>query len=279
MVVVKVLDGKEMYIDENLKNNLDKTKESVDKKGWDYFAVVAGIPRVGKSTLAQQIACYLDPTFNLDRFCFTADEYIKKSTLLTKGQAIILDESFADLNTNLSRSPEFTRLVNHMQTIGQNNLFHIFVLPDFFSLSKTVANFRTSHLFVVYAEDYERGRFAAFGRLKKAKLYEDGKRYSNYQACEPNFRGRYLGKWFLDEEKYKLLKKKHQEEQAKVVVKTDRFTLQRNKLIKWLVEKKDFTETEIAEALGLTHQAVSWIVTGNSGDVPLESPNPSANIT
>jgi hypothetical protein len=279
MVIVKVLDGQDMYMDENLKENLDKTKKSVTQQGWDYFTVIAGIPRVGKSTLAQQIACYLDPTFNLDRFCFTAEEYIQKSTKLTKGQAIILDESFADLNTNLSRSPEFTKLVNHMQTIGQNNLFHIFVLPDFFSLSKTVANFRTSHLFVVYAEDYERGRFAAFGRLKKAKLYEDGKRYSNYQATEPNFRGRYVGKWFLDEDKYKVLKKKHQEEQAKVVVKTDRFTLQRNKLIKWLVEKENYSETEIAQAIGITQQAVSWIVAGKVGDVPDNTPIPSTNIT
>lgn len=278
MVVVKVLDGKEMYIDENLKNNLDKTKDSVINKGWDYFTVIAGIPRVGKSTLAQQIACYLDPSFNLDRFCFTADEYIAKSTKLTKGQAIILDESFADLNTNLSRSPEFTRLINHMQTIGQNNLFHIFVLPDFFSLSKTVANFRTSHLFVVYAEDYARGRFAAFGRLNKSKLYEDGKRYSNYQATEPNFRGRYVGKWFLDEEKYKILKKKHQEEQAKVVVKVTKGNMQRDKLIRWLVEEKKFSETEIGRALGLTQPAIAMVMAGKSGDVSDNLSKSSINI-
>lgn len=270
MVIVNVLDGKEMYIDENLKKNLDKTKEAVIKKNWDYFTVVAGIPRAGKSTFAQQIACYLDPTFNLDRFCFTAQEYIEKSSKLSKGQAIILDESFADLNTNLSRSPEFTALINHMQTIGQNNLFHIFVLPDFFSLSKTVALFRTSHLFVVYAEDYERGRFAAHSRQSKSKLYEDGKRYCDYLAAEPGFRGRYVGKWFLDEEAYKLLKKKHQEEQAKVKVKVTRFTIQRNKLIKWLVETKNITEVEIAKVLGTTQQAISLVVMGKEMDIPEE---------
>jgi predicted XRE-type DNA-binding protein len=153
-----------------------------------------------------------------------------------------------------------------MQTIGQNNLYHIFVLPDFFSLSKTVANFRTSHLFVVYAEDYERGRFAAFGRLKKAKLYEDGKRYSNYQATEPNFRGRYVGKWFLDEEKYKVLKKKHQEEQAKVVVKVSKGNMQRDKLIKWLVEKEGYKEQEIGDVLGVSQPAISMVIGGKNAD-------------
>ena len=276
MVVVDIAQG-QLYIDENLKKNLDSVKDSVVSKNWDYFAVIAGIPRSGKSTLAQQMACYLDPTFNVDRICFTAQEYIDKSSLLKQGQAIILDESFADLNTNLSRSPEFTKLINHMQTIGQNNLYHIFVLPDFFSLSQTVAIFRTSHLFVVYAVDYNRGRFAAFSREKKAELYEDGKRYRNYQAVEPNFRGRFTGKWFVDEEIYKQKKRKHQEEQAKVKVRVPKHVLQRNKLIRFLAEEKKMTHAQIGALVGFSRQAVDTVINGNDAETVDLTPMPEAN--
>jgi len=263
MVVVNIPNKGELYLDENLQKNLDITKDSVINKNWDYFTVISGIPRVGKSTLAQQIACYLDPTFNIDRICFTAKEYIEKSSKLTKGQAIILDESFADLNTNLSRSPEFAAILNHMQVIGQNNLFHILVLPDFFSLAKNVALFRASHLFVVYAEDYNRGRFAAFGRRKKSKLYEDGKKYSNYQAVEPNFRGRFVGKWLINEDEYKERKKEHQIKQAKVLVKIPKYLKQRNKLIRYIYHNLNMKEEDIATVIGITRSAISVVMSGD----------------
>lgn len=278
MVITTIPTKGDLYIDENLKKNLDNVKDSVYNKKWDYFVVIAGIPRVGKSTFAQQIASYLDPTFNIDRFCFTAREYIEKSSKLTKGQAIILDESFADLNTNLSRSPEFVALINHMQVIGQNNLFHILVLPDFFSLAKNVALFRASHLFVIYAVDYNRGRFAAFGRENKSKLYEDGKRYTNYQAVEPNFRGRFVSKWLVDEEEYNKRKKKHQMEQAKTPIKIHRWVKQRNKLIRYMINELKFTQTKVGEISGFSRQAIELVLNGKDEDTLEIMPEPHANI-
>ena len=78
MVVEKFIgdDGKVImsYIDENLKKNLDKIKYSVLHRSWDYVCVISGIPGVGKSTLGQVIAKYLDPTFTTkNNFCFTGD--------------------------------------------------------------------------------------------------------------------------------------------------------------------------------------------------------------
>jgi len=261
-MLVDIPNKGQLYIDETLKNNLDNVKDSVLNKNWDYFAVIAGIPGVGKSTLAQQLATYLDPTFNNDRICFSAKEYIEKSNQMKKGEAIMLDESFADMNANVTRSPEFVALLNHIQKIRQKNLFHILILPDFFSLSKNIAIFRTSHLFVVYHEDYKRGRFAVFDREAKRELYIKGKQFINYQAVEPNLRAKYTLKWFVDYAKYEQDKLHNLEKGEVKPMKKHKWCNQRDALIRLLFNEYKVSETAIGKACGMEQPNVSKVVLG-----------------
>ena len=265
MVVEKFIgdDGKVImsYIDENLKKNLDKIKYSVLHRSWDYVCVISGIPGVGKSTLGQVIAKYLDPTFTTkNNFCLTGDgkngliERTIKSKLV---QAYILDESFESLNTRVTRSPEFIRILNHLQLIRQKGLFIILILPDFFSLSKNIAIFRASHLFSVYHDKYQRGYFAAFGRPEKRMLYIKGNKYIDYNCVPPNFRGRYVQKWVADQKLYDKLKLNHLYEQNKRKEKLDSKpdTISRNKLIKAMRDKGTST-MDIAKICGVTQQTI-----------------------
>lgn len=209
----------ESYIDENLKKNLDEVKDSVLKKGWDYVAVVSGIVGVGKSTFAQKICKYLDSSFNTkERICFKAmgeDGFLERTTKGTLGQAFMLDESFADLNTRMSKGSDFVKIINHLQLIRQRGLFLILCLPNFFDLSKGVAVFRASHLFVVYHDGFNRGYFCAYGRDEKRKLYVKGSKYMDYNAEKPNFRGRFTKEWVADLKLYEELKYAHLQAQAK----------------------------------------------------------------
>jgi len=136
----------------------------------------------------------------------------------------MLDESFADMNSNLSRSPEFASLMNHIQLIRQRGLFLVLVLPDFFSLNKNIAIFRTSYLFVVYAEDYKRGAVAIFDRKTKRELYIKGKPFLNYQAVKPNFRCRFTGRWLVDYERYEREKFEHLKKGAEIKEKEYKHT-------------------------------------------------------
>jgi len=263
MVVVNIRDGVECYLDENLKKNLDEIKDSVLNKGWDYVCVIAGIPGAGKTTFAQQVATYLDPTFDVDRICFTGKDYINKTEEGKLGQAFQLDESFADLNTMMSRNPDFIAIIDHLQTIRKRGEFHILILPDFFTLARGVAVFRTSHLFVVYADRFERGRFAAFGRDNKRKLYNKGKPFSDYHAEEPNFRGRFVSKKIIDWEEYERRKDKHLREKAnrvEVCKSAIKWTEQRNKLIKHLVEVKKYTHQQVGDILGVESRAIEAVM-------------------
>ncbi len=247
-------------MDGYLKTSLDTVKNSVLKKGWDYVCVIAGIPGVGKSTLAQQICSYLDDSFNVDRICFSAEEYRNKTNLGMKGQAFMLDESFADMNSNLYKDPEFMRTINHMQLIRQRGEFHILVLPDFFTLQKNIAIFRTSHLFVVYAEQYERGRFAIFDREAKRELYVKGKQFINYQASEPNFRGSFTKKWLVDFKIYEQRKSDHLSDSTKSVKKRNEFIQERNKLISFMYKNLNIPLDKLGEVTGLGTRQIYNII-------------------
>jgi hypothetical protein len=137
-----------LYVADSIANNLIRTKKAVSKQDWDYMAIISGIPGVGKSTFAQGLAKYLDPNFTSYQICFTAKEFITKTEAGKPGQAFILDESFADMNSTMYKDPEFVALLNHIQAVRQRNLYLLIVLPDFFTLIKNVAVFRASHLFV-----------------------------------------------------------------------------------------------------------------------------------
>jgi adenylate kinase family enzyme len=254
---------KKLYIADPIHANLQKSKIAVLKKGWDYVCIVSGIPGVGKSTFAQALAKYLDPDFESKQICFTAKEFKDKTSVGEKGQAFILDESFADMNSNLSRSPEFIALVNHLQLIRQRNLFIILVLPDFFSLAKNIAIFRSNHLFVPYSVDYARGDVAVFDREAKRELYIKGKIFINYQASPPNFRTDYQGDWFCDLEDYLARKTKHLQELAQVKEKGAKAGHQRDILAALLHEKY---KSHITELCGLVRASDStvygWIERG-----------------
>lgn len=247
---------KKLYIADTLAMNLERVKHSVLKGGWDYVCVVSGLPGVGKSTFAQALAKFLDPTFNVDRICFTGREFRDKTVQGSIGQAYVLDESFADMNTSLSKDPDFIATVNHMQLIRQKNLFIILVLPDFFSLSKNIAIFRASHLFIPYSVDYTHGDVAVFDRETKRELYIKGKQFLNYQAVQPNFRTDFQMGWFVDEEIYKQRKEQHLIEQSKVKEKGAKASNQRNLLCYLLHKETKMTLKQIATAVYSTEDAV-----------------------
>ena len=252
-----------LYIADPICNNLLKSKDAVLKKGWDYVAIVSGIPGVGKSTFAQALAKFLDPNFESKQICFTAKEFKDKTSVGEKGQAFILDESFADMNANLSKNPEFIALINHLQLIRQRNLFLILVLPDFFSLAKNIAIFRSSHLFVPYSVDYKRGDVAVFDREAKRELYIKGKIFINYQASPPNFRTDYQGHWYIDMQDYLERKEAHLQKLSEFKEKYTKGGHQRDIITFILHRETGLTLKQIGEMVGVSEDLVrQWHIRG-----------------
>jgi len=200
MVLINGIKGR--YMDGYLKANLDHLKKDLHKD-YDAFLICDGQERKGKSTCMIQNAWYMDETFDLDRVCFTAKQFIDAVTDAKQYQAIVFDEAQGYLSSRRALSKFNVALVQVMSEMGFKNLFIGICIPSFFELDRYPAVHRSVGLINVY----ERGRLACYNYHAKKNLYFEGKKMMNY-SVRPDFIGRF-GKWFpLDYEAYKEKKRK-----------------------------------------------------------------------
>lgn len=243
-------------IDPKLQRTLDKARRR-NKKNWDYVAVVAGIPGSGKSTFVQSVARYCCPWFDESYIAFNHEQFVDITNKAPEYSAVVLDESFQSLNSKLVMSPEFTEIINHLQIIRIKKLYIFLCLPNFFDLTKGVAIFRTSHLFVIYADDEgNRGRFLAFDRDGKRWLYIKGSKFMDYNAQKANFFGQYWDDEVVPRDLYEELKIKHLKAQT-VEANIPRLKLNYAKLITYCYETKKMPLDELANVIGVTTSAIS----------------------
>lgn len=247
-----------LRIDNLIRPELDKVKKRVIKQGYQYICVVTGLPGSGKSTLSRTLARYCCKWFNEDYIAFTGDEFVQISNDCPEFSAVILDESFESLNSKVGMSEEFLKILNHLQIIRQKHLFIFLCLPNFFDLSKNVALFLTSHLFLTYSdENGDRGRFLVFDREAKKKLYILGRQFQNYNAEKANFRALFWeNEDIVNIEKYNAMKKRH------LLSQNDR--LKNKKSQKWdrdlllwrLYKEKGWKITDIANFISSNERTV-----------------------
>lgn len=196
--------------------NMNKAKDLI-LDDWDMIFLVDGLERTGKSVLAQQIAYYLDPTFNLDRICFSTDELKRCIINAQPYQALIFDEAFTGLSSKASMSKESQELIQVFAEMGQKNLFLLIVMPTFYELNRYVAIHRSRALIHVYSgsdpkqpkkDGFVRGFFTFYDRDKKIELYANEYlkkhyRYKGPGAPIPNFYGRFVGFYTVDQAAYR----------------------------------------------------------------------------
>jgi hypothetical protein len=208
MVKVFVGTAHEFYMDGILQQNLDTAKKVITED-WDMVFVYDGPEGSGKSVKCMQDAYYCDPSPSLlDRYCFSAYQFRKVVHEATKYQAVVYDEAHAGLNARAAMSYINRALVSMLTEIRQKNLFVFIVLPTFFDLDRYVALWRSRALVHVYTKNnFERGYFAFYNSQRKKDLYMQGKKLYSYRQPKPNFIGRFLNTYPLDEKKYRQLKR------------------------------------------------------------------------
>jgi len=254
MVLIKITNPKnnktyEFYQDNRLNKNLiNKVKKSVQKRDKDRVIIVDGGEGNGKSTFAFQLALTLDDTFDLRNVCFNPQEFTRAISQAKKYECIVFDEAFTGLSSRGALSEVNRMLVSLMMEIRQKNLFVIIVLPTFFLLDKYVALWRARDLFHIYERKGERGFWVYYNRNKKKLLYLKGKKEYTYIGVKSNFRGRFIKKWVIDEEKYlqrKMLALKSRDRRTKA----DKYMEQRNNLIRLLFKELNLTLKTLSEKL------------------------------
>lgn len=156
----------------------------------------------GKSTIAFQIGKYVDPSLNLSRIVFTADEFREAIFKAKKGQCVIYDEAFTGFSSRSSLSAINRVLISLVMQMRQKNLFVIIVLPTFFMLERYIALFRAKNLIHVYESKGRRGYFRVYNSKLKKMLYLIGKKTMSYPIkVRTRFKGRFYGKFALGDDK------------------------------------------------------------------------------
>ena len=204
MVMIDI-NGTERYYDGYLVQNLEIYKEAV-AKNWDGVFYVGGYEGDAKSTFTEQLAVYVDRTYNITRCCFTPTQFLKAIEEADEGEAIVLDEG-QDVFESTARD-KTARLVKSVMTRIRKKKLYIFIIaPDFWRINKYLFIHRSRAFIRVYANGLERGFFELYNREKKHKLMVMGKR--NEVLCvPPNFRGRFTHWFVLDRKEYENKKDK-----------------------------------------------------------------------
>ncbi len=226
MVNIKIIDEKfekpiTYYMDDRLKRNIDeKIIPALDKNDKDYLIAIDGMEGSGKSTLAFQIGKCVDPTLDLSRIVFTAEDFRQAIYKAKKGQCIIYDEAFTGLSSRSALSGINRALVSLMMQMRQKNLCIILVLPTFFLLDKYAALFRTRILIHVYENKGVRGYFRIYSRRLKKLLFLYGKKdYSYPRNIRTRFKGRFYGVFALGDKEYD---KKYRKKKSKALEETEK---------------------------------------------------------
>jgi len=268
-------------MDKWLAQNLEQIPGHL-KKGWDVVAIVSGsgLVRVGKSTLAMQMAAFVDwciaggkmiwgedgkvkgvvppkkpLRFGLDNVVFSPEDLIKvtkEKGVDQKFNVFVLDEGREGLLGARVMESVNKKFEDYFQTCGVYNNFIIIVLPDFFKLAEQYCVNRSTFLINTFHKNYERGYFSFFNTLQKERLYFFGKKRlgisARYSSSSRNFWGRF-SRWLpFDETKYNNKKKAAigKEKWSKY----DVAQMKQRDLLSYLVYKNtDFTINDIAESM------------------------------
>lgn len=255
MVVVEIIDPRtkikySYYMDGRLHDKLNKyVKPAINTKDEDMLFLIDGQERSGKSVLGQQLARFLDPSFSIDRVCMTPMEFKEAVQIAKKGQAIIYDEAYSGLSARGALTEINNMLISMMMEMGQKNLYVIIILPTFFMLEKYVALFRARGLFHVYRKGTKRGYWMYFNQRRKKDLYLKGKKMLSYNGVKSNMRGRFLDRYTVDEEEYRQKKKDALEGKGKSSKTTEKYKLQRDRLIFCLFKEMDLNKLETMQLL------------------------------
>lgn len=247
------------HIDKKILSFLDKkVRERINHKDKDYVLLTDGYEGSGKSTFSMQIGRYIDPTLNLNRVCMTADEFKNAIIKAKKGQTVIYDEAV----TGLSAAESITRigrlLKSMMMQMRQKNLFVIVILPTVFELNRYSVLSRARSLFHIYESSGRMGYWVGYNKKDLRTLYMRGKKTYSYRV-RSNFRGRFYGKYAVNEIDYR--KKKEQAlfrmDKEGYVDKINPFVEKYHKAIHIFKEYNKLSNEKMAEILKFNNLDVS----------------------
>lgn len=203
------------YINETLNKNIKLLAKNIIKD-MTYLGIITSSTLevgAGKSVFAQQFAeAYLehirqfhkiDNKLSMKNLVFRPRDIIERSFQVPQYSVIICDE-WEDLHywSELGKT-----LRQFFRKCRQLNLLIIIIIPNFFQLPMSYAISRSVFLIDVrFTGEFNRGYFSFYNFKKKKNLFIKGKKRQDYDSIKPNFTGRFVDGYVVDEEQYRIEK-------------------------------------------------------------------------
>lgn len=240
-----------MYLDQNLKSNLDLAKEG-NTKEFDCVCVLFGGEGAGKSRKAQQIAKYWDNSFNIDDIAFTPEEFAKKVREAAEYKCIIFDEARTGFNRKRTMSLINKILSDLLTVIRSRKLFIILCIPDLFDLDSFIVEWRLRFAIRVYTKKFERGYFKFYSKKRIKQLSIFGRKTKNYYCAKPNFIGRFTNFKVIDDKEYNRRKNKATEDIGSFETSSEDRVAELMAKISILAKEFKIPQNTVSERLGVS---------------------------
>lgn len=225
------------------------------KNNLDHFVVITGREGLGKSTLAMQMICWIDPNFTLDNITYDAGGFIdilsKKAEseqhnhisglVMDEGTELLSRESFNLTNRTLTKSFFIQRALKFCVII---------CIPNFHMLDSVVKHHRVRTLIEVTA----RAKYKAItgeGIKLVAKYGKDNKEVNGIRIPNGTFWNGYFNKELPKTLSYETYEK-HKLEQIKTAL---------SKMKGETIQQKLIMTSRVAKELGLTTEAINLMIT------------------
>lgn len=245
----------------------------------------------GKSVLASQLGeawTYLmkeihgiEVPFDMNNCVFKPQDLIQRSFKVPKYSFIWLDEwEDAHFMSQLGMS-----LRQFFRKCRQLNLYIVCIIPNFFQLPIGYAVSRSvAAIDVQFKGEFERGYFRFFNFERKKLLYIKGKKTQDYNCVAPNFYGRFVNGYAVDQTEYRRLKLKDMMDSEKQEKKLPTEFEIRRRTFRQVRDglKNKLSVLELAKAFGIGKTtAWRWLsddVTDNDLENEGSSPDVPSNI-
>lgn len=239
---------------ETLEKNFIKLRGLLKEKDLDWLHICIGYEGSGKSSLAMHLCRMVDPTFNVDRIVFSAEDF-KKAVIKSKpNQAILVDEGALAFFSRDAMKSDVRESIKLLTFCRQYNLFICICSPSFFIIDQYIRQHRVKSV----SRILKRGRFALYNYKKIKKIYRDkftGKIYypkPNLKDSFPKFGDMELWNAYLEKKKNVLYDPKQHEDRMISTIEAGKIIGVSSETIRRYIIDKRLPATKIG-----THNRIS----------------------
>lgn len=165
----------ENMIGDKIVTALDQSREKVLDRDKDFVCLVTGGEGNGKSSLAVEMARYVDKEFDVQKqVAMSYEDVIRTADELDEGQALVIDEGIEMLLSRNHAKKKNKIILEWFREVRAKNLFFFICMPKFKEVDKPIRDDRAHTL--VRCVDQGRGHFFNKSKMDEITVERQGNR-------------------------------------------------------------------------------------------------------